>query len=114
MANNRIYRIISAACLASAALIASATAAQDRHVTVINETRHTMVNFYASNIGRETWEEDILGQDTLVPGQSVRINVDDGTEACLFDFKAVFDDGDSLVRRRINVCNVGTYRYTED
>lgn len=92
---------------------APANADEDRNVEIINETRHTIVEFYASNIGRDTWEEDILGEDVLPVGQSVNINIDDGTEACLYDFKAVFNDGDELVRNRIDVCSVGTYRYSE-
>ncbi|SEH92379.1 hypothetical protein SAMN04489835_5756 [Mycolicibacterium rutilum] len=94
--------------------LAAPAGAQDRNVEVINETRHTIVEFYASNIGRDTWEEDILGESVLPVGQSVNINVDDGTEACLYDFKAVFDDGEELVRNRIDVCSIGTYRYTEE
>lgn len=78
------------------------------------ETRHTIVRFYASNVGEKDWEEDILGQDVLRPGQSVTVNVDDGSGYCLYDFKAVFDDGDELVRSRIDVCEVSSYRYTED
>jgi hypothetical protein len=31
----------------------------------------------------------------------------------MFDFRAVFSDGDVLVRRKINVCEIGTYRYHE-
>jgi hypothetical protein len=26
----------------------------------------------------------------------------------------VFDDGDELVRKRIDVCKISSYRYTED
>jgi hypothetical protein len=37
--------------------------AQDRHVRVINETSHTLVSFYASNILRPGWEEDPFGPD---------------------------------------------------
>lgn len=114
--NRLLGRFTISGAAAVVALIGLATApadAQDRNVLVINETRHTIVEFYASNIGRETWEEDILGEDVLPVGQSVNINFDDGTEACLYDFKAVFDDGDELVRNRIDVCSVGTYRYTE-
>ncbi|BCI51945.1 hypothetical protein NIIDNTM18_12230 [Mycolicibacterium litorale] len=88
--------------------------AQDRNVLIINETRHTIVEFYASNIGRDTWEEDILGEDVLAVGQSININIDDGTEACLYDFRVVFDDGSDLVRNRIDVCTIGTYRYTQE
>ena len=115
--NRMLKKLTISIMVAVVALIGLATApanAQDRNVLVINETRHTIVEFYASNIGVDVWEEDILGEDVLPVGQSVNINIDDGTEACLYDFKAVFDDGEELVRNRIDVCTIGTYRYTED
>ncbi len=92
---------------------ATPSVAEDRRVRIINSTRHTMVRFYASNSSRTDWEEDILGQRVLPAGQSVMINIDDGSGACLFDFKAVFDDGDVLTRSQINVCQISEYRYTE-
>jgi len=103
---------IAAAVVALIGLAAPASA-QDRNVLIINETQHAIVQFFASNIGVDDWQEDILGEDVLPVGQSVNINIDDGTEACLYDFKAVFDDGEELVRNRIDVCTIGTYRYTE-
>ncbi|MDO9588388.1 MAG: hypothetical protein Q8R45_07115 [Brevundimonas sp.] len=85
---------------------------QDRRVRIINATGVTMTHFYASNSGQNDWEEDILGQDVLRSGASVVINIDDGTGACIYDFKARFADGDELVRYRINVCQISEYRYT--
>ena len=85
---------------------------QDRRVLIINATGVTMTHFYASNSGQADWEEDILGEDVLESGASVRINIDDGTGACLYDFMARFADGDELVRNRINVCEITEYRYT--
>lgn len=100
--------------VAGASLLAATQAsAEDRRVRIINETRHTIVKFYASNVSATDWEEDILGQDVLEPNQSVVINVDDGSGYCLYDFKAVFDDGDELEKKRIDVCKIETYRYTE-
>jgi hypothetical protein len=45
----------------------------------------------------------------LPPGQRVRVNIDDGTGACLFDFKAVFADGRTIEQRRVNVCQITTW-----
>jgi ABC-type glycerol-3-phosphate transport system substrate-binding protein len=102
------------ALVAAATLMgASASHAEDRHVRIINETSHTMVSFYASNTARNSWEEDILGREELGPGQDVNINIDDGSGHCLFDFKAVFDNGQVLIRHNINVCETSSYRYTE-
>ncbi|ULE33760.1 hypothetical protein [Mycobacterium sp. IDR2000157661] len=112
-----LRRLVVSTLVTAVAMIGLATApalAQNRNVVIVNETRHTMVEFYASNIGRDTWEEDILGQDVLPVGQSVNINIDDGSGACLYDFRAIFDDGDELVRNRIDVCSISTYRYTEE
>ena len=85
---------------------------KDRRVTIINVTGVTMTHFYASNSGRSDWEEDILGQDVLPAGSRVRINIDDGSGACIFDFKARFADGDEVIKYRINVCEITEYRYT--
>ena len=88
------------------------TDGQDRRVLIINETGVTMTHFYASNSGQNNWEEDILGRDVLPSGSSVRINIDDGSGACVYDFRARFSDGDVLNRFRINVCEITEYRYT--
>jgi hypothetical protein len=98
---------------AGAATAGADSSQPDRHVRVINDTQHTMEHFYASNINVNSWQEDILGSSVLSPGQSANINIDDGTGACEFDFKAVFADGQALVRKDVNVCNIGSYRYTE-
>ena len=118
---SKFSRLVAAAALAGAmattvvgGAMAQSKDGNDRHVTIINETRHTLVRFYASKISSDDWEEDILGNSTLQPGGQVKINIDDGSGACLYDFKAVFDDGDELIRNRINVCTVGQYRYTEN
>lgn len=90
---------------------AAPSQAEDRRVRIINETQTTMVEFYASNVGADTWEEDILGNDVLPAGDSVMMNIDDGTGYCLYDFRAVFADGDVLVRERVDVCEISSYRY---
>jgi hypothetical protein len=92
-------------CLASP----SAAQAQDRHVKVINETSHSMIHFYASNVSRPGWEEDILGRAVLLPDYWVNVNIDDGTGYCHFDLKAVFSDGSDAIRYNVNVCQVETW-----
>ena len=84
----------------------------DRHVTIKNRTGWTMLRFYASDSRKDDWEEDILGDDVLENGQNVRINIDDGSGACVYDFKAEFTNGEELTRSRINVCEIGEYSYT--
>ena len=91
----------------------AALADANKKVKIINETRHPMVEFHASGVGKNDWEEDILGQDTLAVGQSVTVNF--GTDdLCLYDFLGVFDDGDKVEKHRINVCDITSFRFTED
>ena len=71
-----------------------------------------MLRFYASNVRTSDWEEDILGDDVLANSDSIVMNIDDGTGACLFDFKAEFTNGQSLIRNNINVCEIADYYYT--
>jgi hypothetical protein len=115
--NKTIYAVRTAAVAALVGLFIVATAApsqaENRNVRIINETSWTMVEFYASNVGTNDWEEDILGYDVLGSGDSVMIDIDDGTGYCMYDFRAVFADGDVLVRERIDVCEISSYRYHE-
>jgi hypothetical protein len=97
--------------LAAAVAAASCNDGLNRKVTIINETGVAMREFYASPPDAEVWEDDILGQGVVKPYGSVVIDFDDGRCRCVYDFKAVFTDGDELIRQKINVCDIGTYRY---
>ncbi|MDP1670427.1 hypothetical protein [Phaeovulum sp.] len=109
MLRRSLLRIAVAASLVAS--IALPAAALDRRVRIINNTKFTIVEFYGSHTGTTSWQEDILGRDVLPPGNSVNINFDDGTGYCVFDFKAVFNDGDVLEKYGVNVCEIGSYTY---
>ena len=103
------FRTILLAVAAGAVLSACDTGtttggSYDRTVLVVNNSGYTVTQFYGSNSGASTWQEDILGANTLPPGGSVNVNFDDGTGACTFDFKAIFADGTSVVETGIDVC----------
>lgn len=104
-----ISRLVAALVLLAA--FSTTAMAQDRRVTIVNNTGFTIMEFYGSNVGSDSWEEDILGPNVLSSGRSIQINFDDGSGYCQFDFKAVFDDGDVLTAKRINVCEIGRYTY---
>jgi hypothetical protein len=95
------------------AFVAVPALAEDRTVTVTNKTSSTLTEFYASRTGINDWEEDIMGQDTLAPDESIEIDIDDGTKSCLYDFKGVFKDGESAVMAKVNVCEISQFNFTE-
>ena len=84
----------------------------NRRVRIHNQTGWTMLRFYASDSRKSDWEEDILGDSVLNNGRSVTINIDDGSGACVYDFRAEFTNGQVLTRMNINVCQIADYYYT--
>ena len=91
----------------------TASAQVDRRVRIVNASTHAIVGFYATNVDMQDWQESLLGQSTLPAGSAVVLDFEDGSGYCRFRFRAVFEDGAELVRRSVNVCEVGTYRYTD-
>ncbi len=106
-----LYRSLALSLAFASALAADPAAAADRRVRIVNNTGFTMVEFYGSNKGSQSWEEDILGADVLEDGQSVVVNFDDATGYCKFDFRAVFNDGEEVVEAGVNVCEIGTFTF---
>jgi hypothetical protein len=76
----------------------------DRRILIVNESSVTVVEVYATNVGRNEWGHDLL-RDDIPPGRSREINVEDNTGYCLYDFRAVFNDGSTATRGRLNVCD---------
>ena len=103
---------IVALCTVPAGL-ALAKDKKDRTVTINNKTQMVMTEFYASQTNLNDWEEDILGEDALDAGESVDVEVDDGSTACVYDFKAVFKGGTSAVKEGVNVCEISEFDFHE-
>jgi hypothetical protein len=87
--------------------------ALDRRVQINNQSSYDIVEFYASNTGTKSWEEDILGSSILPAGNSVMINIDDGSGYCKYDFLAVFSDGEQATSTNNNVCELSQFNFTD-
>ncbi len=103
----------SIVALAGAGALGDPAAAIDRHVRIVNESSHEIVAFHASYLGGDDGRPNLLGDNVLRPGGSVVLNLDDGSGYCRFGFRAVFADGVELRRNRVNICDIGTFRYTD-
>jgi hypothetical protein len=106
LAMKEIGMKLFAPLLMTAALTAAFAApaiAQDRKVTIVNNSGFTISYFYGSNVGTTFWEEDLLSSDVLSNGATVDINFDDTTGYCRFDLRAIFDDGTELVKKDVNL-----------
>ncbi|SFS34452.1 hypothetical protein SAMN05192570_0777 [Brevundimonas viscosa] len=96
----------------TAAVPAQSRDGLNRRVRIHNQTGWTMTHFYASDARLDDWQEDMLGAGVLAAGASVMMNIDDGSGACLYDFRARFSNGQELTRFGVNVCEIADYYYT--
>jgi hypothetical protein len=76
----------------------------DRRMEIVNDTGRTLRELYATNTGTKNWGRDHLGQGVIPQGGRYVIDFNDGTGYCVFDFRAVLDNGIPIERYRINVC----------
>ena len=110
-----LKRLFLTAILGAAGCLAAghSAQAQDRRIWLVNQSSRTIEKFHASNINRRGWEEDILGNKVLRPGQRIRINLDDRSGQYRFDFLTVMTNGTKIEKRGVDVCRVETYRITD-
>jgi hypothetical protein len=85
----------------------------DRHVLLVNNSHATITEFQASNRDDDFWSDDVLGDYVVRPGQYVRLDLDDGSGYCKFDFRTVLDDGSAIVRHSVDICTLTTYTITD-
>ena len=74
--------------------------------TLVNKTGDTISQVYVSAANAKSWEEDVMGSDTLDDGEEVDIAFERGERGCLYDLKVVYSDGDSAEWGRIDLCSV--------
>ncbi len=96
--------------LAAAALVGvSAPAfAEDLSFTLSNLSAADLTEFYASPVGVDNWEENILSGGVLASGASGEVSIADGRAVCEYDLRMVFADGDVLEDTG-DLCETGSY-----
>jgi len=83
------------------------TDGNNRNIAILNRTGETLNFIYWSNSATLEWGEDKLGSSsTLATGQQWNVNAGDGSNACLFDFKAITASSREIEVTRVNVCEV--------
>ena len=98
--------LVLSACVDTSTASSTGSVVANRNVVISNATGQTIWRFYGSRTSTSSWEEDILGAQVLSNGSSINIDFNDGTGACMFDMKAEFRDGSSIVQSDVNECAV--------
>ena len=101
------------ASAAAAVLMMQATpaGALERIITIHNDTAFAIVEFYGAIVRSDAWGESRLNGETLVSGESVELVFEDHDGFCVFNFRAVFEDGDEIVTPAVNVCDEREFYY---
>jgi hypothetical protein len=111
------FKMIAAAVMAAGlALLApgAADAAGRQNFTLINNTGYTIREVYVSTVNTNSWEEDVLGQDTLDDDQSVDITFGHHAGGCYWDLKVVYDDDTDAVWKNFNLCTISQIAISYD
>lgn len=109
MAAQRLLLLLAAVASFSAAT-AVAQDRNDRRMDIINDTDRVVNSVYATNSTVQNWGRDLLGQDVIPSKQSYRFDFNDGTGQCIFDLRAVLENGRFFERYKVNVCTVTSWR----
>ncbi len=96
--------ILAAVALSAQPALAQSDGARDREVALHNHAQVSVWRFYASRVGVDSWQEDMLGGTVLFAGRQKIANIDDGSGACRYDIKVEFNGGKVLTKMGVNVC----------
>jgi hypothetical protein len=102
---------------AAAALIFAASTgfanAEAVKFTLDNQSGFNIDEFYASPANTDSWGEDILGQDVLEGGTSGTVTIADGSDQCVYDLKAVDEDGVEHELTDLDICKNPTVTFNK-
>ena len=88
-------------------LIATAFARSGKQDFILhNQTGVEIDSLYVSPHSVNDWEEDILGQDTLASGESLKITFDDRDKHVHWDLKVTDHEGNSLEWDDLNLIEI--------
>ncbi|MAY19204.1 MAG: hypothetical protein CL955_01110 [Erythrobacteraceae bacterium] len=79
----------------------------DRSIIILNQSGEQFSSIYWSNSATFGWGDDMLGEGSrLAAGADWEVDVADGSNACLFDFRAVTESQREIMVRAVNVCDI--------
>ena len=94
--------IVTALCLCTTHASADN---QSRNFNFINNSDRTVVHVEVSNIAKNYYDPiDLLGDETLAPGESTTIEPFDDKGWCRFDIRVTFRNGSSQEIGDVNLC----------
>ena len=97
-----------ASALLAAMAAGSAARAGMQDFTVVNQGSNAIWYIFVSPNYSDSWEEDALGEDVLMPGMQVPVYLDGYGSHCYFDIKIEDSNGYAEEYYDVDLCNVRT------
>nr|WP_246499341.1 hypothetical protein [Azospirillum soli] len=95
-----------AAVVAAVFLFHGAAQAGQQDFTIVNKTGYALKHIYVSESKNNSWDEDILGRDTLEDGEYFEVSFDKAEKTCKWDMKVAYDDGETAVWENLDLCKI--------
>jgi hypothetical protein len=100
---------LRACALGALLVVATGTAAAqpDDGVVIVNGTRTAMIMLHIKDSRASGWQTELLGRKPL--GVQKETNFRRDRNACVYDLKAMFEDGHRVTKLRVDLCKKPRY-----
>ena len=92
----------------SLALISFGAFASDADFRLKNKTGYQIDEVYVSKHSSSDWGKDVMGDDALADGESVKIKFPHSSSACKFDIQVIYHDKDKAEWSNVDLCEYET------
>lgn len=100
--------------IAAAIFAPHAAYAENLAFKLENNTSRMIVKFYATPVGGDGKRLELLNKKGLWAGKSRRLTIADGTDACVYTTRAVFEDNSFYdVTNKVDFCESDVYAIEE-
>ena len=99
-------RLVYALAVLGGLFAAGAAYAAKQDFTLVNRTGYQIDSVYISKSSSNSWEEDVMGRDTLDDGDSVDISFEKGERGCRYDLMVKYNDGDKSYWTDLDLCSI--------
>ena len=81
-------------------------------VKLTNSGKTGITAVYVAPAGSQDLSDDLLGKQTANAGKTVTLKVRDPNAACTFDLQFLMDNGDTVTKKAVNLCQTTAYAFT--
>ncbi len=98
--------LVSTVLLSS--VLAGSAMAGEQDFKLVNKTGYQIDEVYVSRASSKSWGRDLMGRGALEEDSSVDITFNAPADACRWDLRVKYNDGDTAEWGNLNLCNIDT------